>query len=93
LADYPSIAPSQSMEISLDAVLRVRDGELGWLGSDGLSGTWPLESASGPYSLRLHYRQTAATAVRPADGTSPLHGLWVGDATTNAIEIRLGRPD
>ena len=86
-SDYPVLLPGQSLVISLDATMRLSDGQIDWSGSQGLLGYWNVTRSAAPYRFRLRYRQMESTTgpFQGQFGTST--GLWVGEGTTDAVTL------
>ena len=75
-SDSVKAAPGESIELPVDAVLRLRDGQLIWRGGDGLMGFWRVSRADAPLPAGAHLSNTAR-----------LPGLWPGVGRTQALPL------
>jgi hypothetical protein len=88
-ADYPLLAPGQSIVIPLVGTLILTNGHLNWKGDDSILGFWKVSLAHAPYRLRLHYRQEEATVGPISASSETLRGLWTGDIVTESSPLPL----
>ncbi|MBE9229473.1 hypothetical protein IQ264_29125 [Phormidium sp. LEGE 05292] len=93
----PLVQPGESVTFFLDANLYWRNNLLQLGGSDELGGGWYFEALKpGTYKVRLLYGNSSSVASCYDPTQNPktrvpdiLQGLWVGQAITPFVEVRL----